>query len=153
MSYKIGQEVQLNGATYKIVGTVKKSFLLEKDGKQYKATADKLGKIEKQNERQAQQASVKYPFLERKLAWKQIFDKTAALPTNEAECLNWFFQLSGELSPENLACDGEASAAHIRNSLRDIRGAWKELETICGRRFSEDEIESLAMKEYLSKRA
>ena len=44
--FKIGQSVELNGKEYKIVGTQARSFLLERDGKTYKATADKLSSIQ-----------------------------------------------------------------------------------------------------------
>jgi hypothetical protein len=40
MSFQIGQTVQLNGKDYKITGTHAKSFLLERDGKVFKATAE-----------------------------------------------------------------------------------------------------------------
>ena len=50
-NFEIGENVLLNGKTYKIIGTHKRSFLLEKDGKQYKATAAKMGKIQDQNKR------------------------------------------------------------------------------------------------------
>jgi hypothetical protein len=154
----IGQEVELNGKTYKVIGTVKKSYLLEKDGKQYKATADKIKKIQNHNTAKAQastaasSSSAQFPFLENKLRFIRIFDKSAQLPTNEQECMSWFFQLSGELSPENLHCDGEASRSQVQQKLKNIRGAWKELERIAGKKFSEGEIENLSIKNYLNNR-
>lgn len=54
MSFQIGQTVQLNGKEYKIVGTKARSYLLEREGKTYKATADKLTKIQAQNSQQPQ---------------------------------------------------------------------------------------------------
>lgn len=141
----VGQEVELNGIVYKVVGTIKKSYLLEHDGKQYKITADKIKRI--QNYKSGE-TSVGFPHLERRLKFAQIFNKAAKLPTNEQECMGWFFQLSGELSPENLSSDGEASASQVRAKLSDIRATWRELEKIAGRKFSEDEIETLSIKQY-----
>ncbi len=147
----IGQEVELNGRTYKVTGTIRKSYLLEKDGKQYSATADKIKRIQKQNISKAQAVASAngFPHLERRLKFNRAFKKTAQLPTNEQECMEWLFQLSGELSPEHLHADGEASRSQVQAKLRDIRGTWKELEKIAGRKFSEDEIETLSWKDFM----
>lgn len=128
MSFQIGQTVQLNGKDYKITGTHAKSFLLERDGKIYKATADKLAKIQNQNTQK--QSSV----LDRRLAYQRLFNKDAKLPETEAEFEAWFEGLRGELSPENLCCDGEASRSQINNKLRDINACWAELENRLGRK-------------------
>jgi len=128
MTYSIGQMVSLNGKEYKIVGTKARSFLLERDGKMFKATADKLSKIEAQNSRPVQTA------LERRIAYAQIFDKSIALPKSEAEIMHWFSVLESELSPENLSCDGELSRAGVANKLRDIKACWAELESKLGRK-------------------
>ena len=127
----IGTTVTLNGKEYKVVGTHKKSYLLEREGKQYKATADKIGKIQDQNQRKAAPAG---GFLERMVTYNRIFDKTAKMPTTEAEVFAFFARIEGNLSPENLSCDGEASAASIRNTRRELMGAWAELEAILGRK-------------------
>ena len=44
------------------------------------------------------------------------------------------------LSPENLCCDGEASAAEVEASRRRIAGEWSVLESRAGRRVSEEEV-------------
>ena len=134
MSFQIGQTVQLNGKEYKIVGTKARSFLLERDGKTYKATADKLTKIQVQNSRPAAPAQSS---LIQRLAYKRQFDKAAQLPVTEAEFAAWFEDLRCELSPENLSCDGEASRAHINNKLRSIKACWVELETLFGKKVAE----------------
>lgn len=126
--FEIGQTVLLNGKEYKIVGTKARSYILEREGKQYKATADKLAKI------QAQNAQPTMTYLERRLAFARVFDKTARLPETEAEIMEWFEKLRGALSPENLSCDGEASQAQIRRSRAEINGCWAELEVRLGRK-------------------
>ena len=128
IQFEIGQTVMLNGKEYKIVGTKSRSFLLEREGKTYKATADKLVKILVQN------AQPTVTFLERRLAFDRLFNKNARLPETEAEIMEWFERLRGALSPENLSCDGEASPAHIRRSLAEINGCWSELEARLGRK-------------------
>ena len=145
--FKIGEDVLLNGKTYKIIGTVKRSFLLEKNGKQYKATAKMMGKIQNQNERgigvgrKKRQKKSDTFYMEKRLAYRQIFDKTAKMPETENELMDAFDHLSAELSPENLSCDGELSRTSINARLRAIRGEWKELERKLGRKVTEGEIE------------
>jgi len=114
--FQVGQVVELNGKEYKIIGTKARSYLLERDGKTYKATPDKMKKIQDQNQRPeitALQRRVKY------------------------ECQVWFDTLRCELSPENLCCDGEASRSQIAAKRRDISECWKELEKIVGRKVGE----------------
>ena len=131
MSFQIGQTVLLNGKEYKIVGTKARSFLLERDGKTYKATADKMSKIQVQN------AAPKVPVmsaLERRVAYARIFNPNAKAPETEVEIMQVFEDLRCELSPENLSCDGEASASHVRSKLRDINECWAQLEAKLGRK-------------------
>ena len=51
-----------------------------------------------------------------------------------------FMDLSCQLSPENLCCDGEASEAQINRTIREIKKQWKELESKIGRKVTQDEI-------------
>jgi len=53
---------------------------------------------------------------------------------------NIFSLLAGDLSPENLHCDGEISAAAARRKFKFFNAAWKQLENIIGRRFDEMEL-------------
>lgn len=147
-NFQIGEEVMLNGKTYKITGTYKRSFLLERDGKQYKATAKMMQKIQKQNEngigmgRRSREARSKTYHLENRLARKRIFNPDAKLPETEDELLDTLDGLMMELSPENLSCDGELSRYQINNKYREIRATWREVENLIGRKVSEDEIEN-----------
>ena len=50
-----------------------------------------------------------------------------------------FIRLAGELSPENLSCDGECSDAEVRQRRSNIMRQWKELERRAGRTVTEDE--------------
>lgn len=134
MSFQIGETVSLNGKDYKIVGTKARSYLLERDGKTYKATANKLTKIQAQNSRPA--APAQSPLIQR-LAYKRIFNAAAQLPATQAEFADWFEDLRCELSPENLCCDGEASRAQINHKLRNIKACWAELETLYGKKVAE----------------
>lgn len=51
-----------------------------------------------------------------------------------------FVRLAGELSPENLHCDGEISVAAARSKERILRKEWAKLETAFGRPVSETEV-------------
>jgi hypothetical protein len=132
MSFQIGQTVLLNGKEYKIVETKARSYILEREGKRYKATAAKMTKIQDQNA--AKESAPVVSSLERRLAYARIFNKDAKMPETEAEIMVYFENLRCELSPENLSCDGEASASQVRNRLHDIKTCWKELEAKLGRK-------------------
>lgn len=56
------------------------------------------------------------------------------------EVFEKFLDLSSQLSPENLCCDGEASQSYVRQKLRRINKEWKELEKQVGHRVTEDEV-------------
>lgn len=191
--FKIGQIVDLNGKEYKIVGTQARSFLLERDGKTYKATADKLSSIQNRPQFEAGQivengglkftvgqvvtlddgkqytiagvharsfllsrngksykisverlagiassssdgvptTQLKTP-LQRRVEFAQVFNKGIQYPKTAADCEYWFEVLRCDLSPENLCCDGEASASQVAASKREIMVCWRELEMIVG---------------------
>jgi len=147
--FKIGENVLLNGKTYKIIGTVKRSFLLEKDGKKYKATAKKMGKIKDQNKigiGVGRKSSTYH--MEKRLAYSKIFNPNAKMPETEKEFMSAFSTLCGELSPENLHCDGEISRTSAMQKYRAIKAEWRELENKLGRKVSEEEAEAHWMDVY-----
>jgi hypothetical protein len=154
--FKIGDDVLLNGKEYKIVGTVKRSFKLERDGKFYKATANMMGKIKDQNsngigvgrKRKKRQPKSDTFYMEQRVARRRIFEPNVKMPETNDELLDALDTLCAELSPENLSCDGELSRTAINQRLRAIRGEWKEIEKKLGRKVSEDEIEERWLTKY-----
>jgi len=90
--------------------------------------------------------------LQARLSYLQIWKKDAKLPTTFEECKPWFISLAGRLSPENLHCDGEASAADVKRSMRAIRGEWKELEKIAGCKVSESDAEQMMIDDVIAER-
>ena len=150
MNYEIGMTVKLNGENYEIVGTVKRSWILEKGGKQYKATSAMMGKIVNQNERgvgtkkreRRDTGLIGRNRINERLRYRLIFDKTAKMPANESECLDWLEMICNDLSPENLHCDGEISRTAAMKKARALRAEWKEVEKVIGRKVSEDEVEN-----------
>lgn len=138
---QIGDEISLNGQSYLIKRMDGRSYILEKDGKEYRATEAKIEKILIQNAAKKISETMEYPNLERRLGFKRIFNKSLKIPTNEEECLSWFRTLFGELSPENLSCDGESSRSQILAKEREIKACWRELESICGRKFSREDFD------------
>ena len=58
--------------------------------------------------------------------------------TNEQ--LHKFFDLVGELSPENLHEDGEISIQQARQKERRLLRQWNILENEVGRRVTEEEV-------------
>ncbi len=156
MDFQIGEDVLLNGKTYKIIGTVKRSFLLEKDGKKYKATAKMMGKIKDQNSRgvgvgrkkRARSNRSAFYHMEKRFNFDKIFNKDAKIPETEEELMKALDQLCGELEPENISCDGECSMTQIRARQSAIRGEWKEIERKLGKKVSHDEACDHWMAQY-----
>lgn len=61
-------------------------------------------------------------------------------PTNFEQATPIFQKLAVDLSPENLACDGEASPQEVSAKRKLYNGAWAELEAICGHDVSESDV-------------
>ena len=59
-----------------------------------------------------------------------------------------FEELSCDLSPENLCCDGECSRAETNRRYKAIIKEWHKLEKTLGRNVSEDEIFKEQMKRW-----
>jgi hypothetical protein len=156
MTFKIGEEVSLNNKTYKIVGTVKRSWLLERDGKQYKATSNMMNKIKEQNAKGIGMGKRGHKknkvsdlvHLKRRVEFRKIFDKNAKMPETEKELMDVLSILCAELSPENLSCDGELSMSAMKKKASAIKAEWKEVEYLLGRKVSEGEAEDHWMAEY-----
>jgi len=101
-----------------------------------------------------------YPALMRTEKFNEIFRKDGKgclsnqeprIPETEEECKEWFKSLVGRLSPENLACDGEISVAEVNQRRRDILAEWAELESIMGRKVTQEEAEDWAYPNTLIK--
>lgn len=140
----IGQNITLNGKEYKITGKDKRSYVLERDGKNYKATTEKIDKILAQN---ARPKTPTLSYLQMKIEKNYMFDKSSRMPETEEEAMGLFVGLVCDMSPENLHQDGEASAADVRYTLRGVQSAWAELESIVGRRVTENEVLDWETKE------
>jgi hypothetical protein len=61
------------------------------------------------------------------------------------EQIDAFDDLLCRLSPENLNCDGEISAAQAQRKYRQIIKEWEVLEKQVGRKVSQDEIYSIVL--------
>lgn len=145
--FKIGEDVLLNGKTYKIIGTIKRSFLLERDGKQYKATAAKMGKIQDQNARGVGVGNRKTTTTNH-MQNRLNYSRDLKMPETEEDHMAWLSMLSNRLSPENLHCDGEISRTAAMRKYRALKAEWKEVEKNLGRKVSEDEVFNWERKKY-----
>jgi len=68
-------------------------------------------------------------FLKRHNAFNAIFQGgKIRMPRNLSECDNIRDIVENELSPENLACDGEASMQHVREEGRFLKLVLKDLD-------------------------
>ena len=145
MKIEIGQNVTLQGKTYKVVGSVKRSWLLEKGGVNYKVTSSMIEKILGVGVTNKPKAKRK-TWMEKRLEQSRIWNKDAKMPEAEDELMRALCHLSGSLSPENLTCDGELNRTQIAAKLRAIKGEWKEIEKKLNRKVSEYEAEDYWMK-------
>lgn len=138
---KVGDKITVRGKSYEITGTHKRSFLLkDAQGRTYKATEEKLSRMMNARKPAVRQASSEVPlYLQQKVSFAQIFDKSAKLPETEVEIMAMFSSLGNELSPENLHCDGEISASAARRKRDEIMKAWRYLEAKLGRNVSTDD--------------
>ena len=94
----------------------------------------------------AKRTSIKV--LEDKIKFQQPWNKNAKFPKTEAEILDWLDGLTWELSPENLHCDGEITAAQAQTKYRKIMREWRALEDLLGRSVSEDYMYGYSRKKY-----
>ena len=71
-------------------------------------------------------------YIERKNAWAKIFNNPTYDVNNlsERDCYQLYDSLDADLSPENLACDGERSGGQVRQYARFYKAAGKELAKI-----------------------
>ena len=157
--FEIGEHVMLNGKEYKIIGTVKRSYKLERldNGKHYKATANMMGKIQHQNARgigvgRRKRAELPEFFhMKKRVEFNKLFDPVSAkarMPKTYEEHMECFSVLSNELSPENLHCDGEISRSAAMKKYRALMAEWKEVEKHLGSKISEDEVYAYERKKY-----
>lgn len=58
----------------------------------------------------------------------------------DVEMQQKFLQLSCDLSPENLSCDGELPHSQVVKKLARLRREWSALERQVGRKVSEEEV-------------
>lgn len=62
------------------------------------------------------------------------------VPQNFEQATPIFQKLAGELSPENLHRDGEASPQEAASKRVMLNIVWSQLELICGREVSEADV-------------
>ena len=147
MAYSNGDKVELKGKTYTIVGRVARSYLVEDEaGKKYKVTENMINRIQGSpnakpaKRRKSQSPSNDMAALERRVQYEKIFNKDAAIPQTETEIFYYFSGLACALSPENLSSDGELSRSQVTKRLAEIRSCWRALETLLGRKVTEDDV-------------
>jgi len=72
-------------------------------------------------------------WIDDKNRWQAIFDiAPVVFPKTTEQCIAIFESLEGELSPENLHCDGEITVAAARRKEKILRKVWAEVEYVYG---------------------
>lgn len=122
-SLQINESFNLDGKEYKIVGTAKRSLILECNGKKYKTTHAKIQKA-LANEKELDDPQY---YLKKRLEFDKIFNQNAKLPETLDELLEALDRIEGDLSPENLTCDGELSSTKVRQKRNFLMEERKEI--------------------------
>lgn len=72
-------------------------------------------------------------YMDQRSRWMQIFNKPGyTFPLTQEQVKDIASQLDGDLSPENLHCDGEISNAQAQAKYRFYKLVAQELENYCG---------------------
>lgn len=78
-------------------------------------------------------------FVQGRFIYRTDADVTKTSPRSDADVVSECLNVYGGLSPENLACDGEASRTHIRSRSAQLNRALKALWKEAGRQIDEGE--------------
>jgi hypothetical protein len=113
----LGSEFTVSGTVYKITG-------LKPRRHKYPICADRV----------SDGRSFKFPAETIKRSGQPRFSEGLTPEIKEG-----FARLVGELSPENLSCDGECSDAEVRKRRSNIMRQWAELERRSGRTVTDDQ--------------
>jgi hypothetical protein len=57
-----------------------------------------------------------------------------------SDLMEQFVNVATAFSPENLCCDGEASPAQVKKTMKRLTAEWKALEKKAGRKVTEEEV-------------
>ena len=75
-------------------------------------------------------------YIDRRNQWNAIFGSApTTLPLSQKAVDDLARQLDGDLSPENLHCDGEISVAEANRKYRFYERVYRDLEQYCSKNF------------------
>jgi hypothetical protein len=73
-------------------------------------------------------------YIDRRNQWNAIFGSTpTTFPLSQKNVDEIARQLDGDLSPENLHCDGEISVAEANRKYRFYERVYRDLEQYCSK--------------------
>ena len=72
-------------------------------------------------------------YIDNRNSWNSFFpnSKPITFPLDQKTVNDLARSLDGDLSPENLHCDGEASITHVRAKVTQLNLVSKQLEQYC----------------------
>ena len=72
-------------------------------------------------------------YIDNRNQWNSFFpsNKTITFPLSQKTVDDLARSLDGDLSPENLHCDGEASISHVWAKVSQLNTVTKQLEQYC----------------------
>lgn len=149
MKDRTGESVIVNGKTFTIVGTHKRSYLVEDTmGCRYTITPSKLDRAK---------GMIDEPdglpeFFKNEMNVCKVFKREFTKPTAE-NAIEWASAIYNQLSPENLTCDGELSRTRANARRRMLNFALAYVFKVAGRVITEDEAFEYDMKRIEEQRA
>ena len=78
-------------------------------------------------------------YIQQRIKMAQMFHpKQVPSYTTEKGLMELFSMMNGDLSPENISCDGELSKTAVAKRFREINAAWKFCEKQLGRKVAQE---------------
>lgn len=126
---RIGEKVSLNGKTYEVIGTHKRSLLLQDERQvKYKITEERLRRM----------LAGEPPKPRKSTTRRRVFE--GSIPEGAQQIIKRLRQIECELSPENLTCDGEAPIYYVREKSARLNAERRALVKALGREPTSKEL-------------
>ena len=142
-----GEKIVVKGKEYTIIGTVNRSYLVQSaNGCKYKITPAMIERVANADSRLEVKDSLP-TYFEKKRKMAEIFKREFDAPTKD-NAVKWASYIYGDLSPENLTCDGELPRSQVQAKSRELYAALNYVCRLAGREITEEEADEYAMEEF-----
>lgn len=142
-----GEKIVVKGKEYTIIGTVARSYLVQSaNGGKYKITPAMIERVTNSSSNTITSNSLP-AYFEKKRKMAEIFKQEFDTPTKD-NAVKWASYIYGDLSPENLTCDGELPRSQVQAKAKELYTALNYVCRLAGREITEEEADAYAMEEF-----